>query len=105
VPKQWAAVAVWGLVVWVVTPFIEEIAFRRCIQGGIANLTRSHAFEVLGSAVLFGCAHLGYPFWQPTLPNLVNSAWAAGFGTLLGTVAINPRGELRRAMGLKQGVT
>ncbi len=88
------------LVSAVASPIIEEVFFRFGLLRAIRAWSGSSIVAVLGSALVFGAAHLGYPFWRPTVGDIRNACGAAGLGLVLGTVVVRSNGRLTDAIAI-----
>jgi membrane protease YdiL (CAAX protease family) len=88
------------LVSAVASPIIEEVIFRFGLLRAIRAWSGSSIVAVLGTALVFGAAHLGYPFWRPTVGDIHNACGAAGLGLVLGTVVVRSNGRLTGAIAI-----
>jgi membrane protease YdiL (CAAX protease family) len=98
---SWLAIGIWAALVAVITPIIEEVAFRFGVLRALARYTRSPWKGVLGSSLLFGITHLGYwPIWHADVQHLVNASWLFAFSVLLGWLTLRRQGNITLAIAV-----
>lgn len=91
---QIGALVLWSTIHGLLTPLIEEVVFRFGLLRLVLAKSNSRILAVAASAVVFGAAHLGYPWWQPDSVAQVRAASALLVGLGLGVVTLASRGRL-----------
>jgi hypothetical protein len=91
---QITTIVLWSFSSMLLRPFIEEAVFRFGVLRVLQALSGSSTVAVAGSALAFGVAHLGSPFWRPDTPHLLNAFWLFLASVWLGAVTARCSGNL-----------
>lgn len=94
---QFWGIAVWAFATIVVIPMAEEIVFRCGLLQVFEAISCSTSVGILGSALVFGAAHLGGTL-RPDRAHLMNSFWMFAAGVVLGAITVRKKGNLLPAI-------
>lgn len=92
---SWLALFLWGLIVGVINPFVEEASFRFGLLQSVARLTKSRATGVVVSSTMFGLLHANtWRLWELGWAVALNAFWLTMSSLLLGYLVMRRGGKI-----------